>query len=197
MNQIQERRAQEQELIKLLKNRDKQGVTILYQNYSGSLFGVIRRIVQQQEVAEEVLQDVFMKIWDNIEKYDPNKGRLYTWLVQLTRNLALDRVRSASFKRSTKVDGLDSASSTLSKLGEDAYTEDSGLRKVIAGLDSKYRTLIDYAYFQGYSQSEIAKELDMPLGTVKTRMRTAISELRLLLQNEMIAFLLMLSCIQI
>ncbi|MEO0338678.1 MAG: sigma-70 family RNA polymerase sigma factor [Bacteroidota bacterium] len=197
MNQLQQRRLQEQELVSLLRNRDKQGVRLLYQNYSGSLFGIISRIIQQQEIAEEVLQDVFLKIWDNIEKYDPNKGRLYTWLVQLTRNLALDRVRSASFRKNARVDGLEAATTTLTQLGELTYTEDSGLRAVIASLDEKYRTLIDYAYYQGYSQSEISEELSIPLGTVKTRMRTAISQLRLLLQDEMTTFLILLSCIQI
>jgi RNA polymerase sigma-70 factor (ECF subfamily) len=183
----------EQEIIRLLGLRDDRAVSMLYQHYSGALYGIIARMIPAKEVAEEVLQDTFVKIWDNAEKYDSAKGRLFTWLAQITRNAALDRVRSAGYRRNQKTDVLEPAVSNSVKMAEDMQIEDEGLRKVVAKMDGKYRMLIDYAYFQGYTQSEIAEELNMPLGTVKTRLRSAINGLRQILKNEIISILLLLS----
>lgn len=184
--------ALENEIVTLLGQGDKKAISLLYQHYAGALFGIVRRMIPSQEVAEEVLQDVFVKVWDNADKYDQSKGRLYTWLAQITRNTSLDRVRSATYRKGRKTDEMDSSVYNDEALTEPTHIQDSGLRKVVDGLDGKYRTLINYAYYQGYSQSEIAKELDMPLGTVKTRLRSAVQELRQLLNKEIIAILLIM-----
>lgn len=183
----------EQEIVHLLGRRDDRAVSMLYQHYSGALFGIISRMIPSKEVAEEVLQDTFVKIWNNADRYDSTKGRLFTWLAQITRNAALDKVRSAGYRRVQKTDVLEPAVSNSEKMAENMDIQDEGLRKVITKMDEKYRTLIDYAYFQGYTQSEIADELDLPLGTVKTRLRSAISSLREILKNEIISILLILS----
>ena len=183
----------ENEIVLLLGQGDRQAISLLYKNYSGSLFGIISRMIPATEVAEEVLQDVFIKVWDNADKYDPTKGRLFTWLAQITRNTALDKVRSAGYRKGQKTDGIETSVSLNEAFTETSQIQDSGLRKVINSLDENYRTLIDYAYFQSYSQSEIAEELNMPLGTVKTRMRAAINELRKVLKNELISILALLS----
>ena len=191
MSNQQKNRALENEIVKLLSQGDRQAISLLYKNYSGALFGIISRMVPVKEVAEEVLQDVFIKVWDNADRYDPTKGKLFTWLAQVTRNTALDKVRSAGYRKGQKTDGLETSVSLNDAFTEKSNIQDSGLRKVIAGLNENYRILIDYAYFQSYSQSEIAKELNMPLGTVKTRMRAAINELRKILKNELISVLIL------
>lgn len=192
MSSQQKNIALENEIVMLLGQGDRQAITLLYKNYSGSLFGIVSRMIPSKEVAEEVLQDVFVKVWDNADKYDPTKGKLFTWLAQVTRNTALDKVRSAGYKKGQKTDNLETSVSVFETHADTSQIQDSGLRKVIESLDQHYRTLIDYAYFQSYSQSEIAEELNMPLGTVKTRMRAAMNELRNLLKNELISIFILL-----
>jgi RNA polymerase sigma-70 factor (ECF subfamily) len=192
MSNQQKNIALENEIVMLLGQGDRQAITLLYKNYSGSLFGIVSRMIPSKEVAEEVLQDVFVKVWDNADKYDPTKGKLFTWLAQVTRNTALDKVRSAGYKKGQKTDNIETSVSVFATHADTSQIQDSGLRKVIESLDQNYRTLIDYAYFQSYSQSEIAEELNMPLGTVKTRMRAAMNELRNLLKNELISIFILL-----
>lgn len=171
-------------LILRLKNRDRRAMPELYHKYSGALLHIILRTIRSSEVAEEVLQDAFVKIWENIDKYDETKGRLFTWMVQICRNTAIDRLRSANFKRWEKTDSLENNVNDDKRWSESLVIEDSGLRKVINNLDEKYRNLIDYLYFQDYTQKEVSEELNIPLGTVKTRVRAAMVELRRLLGNE-------------
>ncbi len=176
----------ENEIVTLLGNDDKRAISLLYKNYSGALFGIITRTIPNKEVASEVLQDVFLKVWKNADKYDASKGRLFTWLAQITRNATIDTFRSGKFQRGTKTDDLDIvvANNNIS-FQESMNLEDSGLKKVINALDPKYRILVEYIYFKGYSQSEVAKALDIPIGTVKTRTRAAILALRKTLGKEL------------
>ena len=192
MSNQQHKIALENQIVQLLGQGDKQAISLLYQNYAGALLGIISRMVPVREVAEEVLQDVFVKVWDNVGKYDPAKGKLFTWLAQVTRNTALDKIRSASYRKGQKTDGIETNVSIFDQHADNPSIQDSGLRKVIDGLDENYRILIDYAYFQSYSQSEIAEALNIPLGTVKTRMRAAIKELRKILKNELISILILI-----
>ncbi|HNP49634.1 MAG TPA: sigma-70 family RNA polymerase sigma factor, partial [Bacteroidia bacterium] len=87
----------EEELIRLLSNREEKGIEILYDNYSAALYGVIHRIVQQDEIAEDVLQETFLKIWNNFGQYDSAKGRLFSWMINIARNASIDKVRSKEF----------------------------------------------------------------------------------------------------
>jgi len=191
----------ETEITSLLRQRDKRAISLLYENYSGALYGIIARTIPSEEVAQEVLQDVFVKVWKNADKYDATKGRLFTWLAQITRNATTDTFRSGKYQRSKKTDELDTSVSNHEAFSETSNIKDVGLKKVIDNLDEKYRLLIDYIYFRGYSQADAAKELDIPLGTVKTRVRAAILELRKTLGNELfnllvlLAFLLSLLCV--
>ncbi len=191
----------ETEITALLRQRDKRAISLLYENYSGALYGIIARTIPSEEVAQEVLQDVFVKVWKNADKYDATKGRLFTWLAQITRNATTDTFRSGKYQRSTKTDEIDVTVSNHEAFSETSNIKDVGLKKVIDSLDEKYRILIDYIYFRGYSQADAAKELDIPLGTVKTRVRAAILELRKTLGNELfnllvlLAFLLSLLCV--
>lgn len=174
----------ENEIIRLLQSGDKQGISLAYKIYGNSLLGLIFKVVQSKEASEEVLQDTFVKIWKYAAQYDASKGRLFTWFANIARNTAIDKVRSAGFQRDQKTDSISSFVSKDKLATSEMKIVDSGLKEVIDSLDEKYRKLIELVYFQGYSQREIEKEFDIPLGTIKTRLRTAIGELRSKLSKD-------------
>lgn len=167
----------ETELVQLLKQRQQSAFSYLYDNYSGALLSVILNIVTDTELANDVLQEVFVKIWRQIESYDQTKGRLFTWMMNVARNASIDTVRSKGFQNSQQNQEL--TESVYDKGGStQLQTDQIGLRKVVHELKDEYKVLVELAYFQGYTQDEISKMLDIPLGTVKTRLRTALTQLR-------------------
>lgn len=169
----------EEKLVSRLKSRDKSAFEYLYDNYSGALFGVVSRIIPKEAVAEEVLQDVFLKIWDKIESYDPAKGRLFTWMLNLTRNQAIDKTRSKELSREGKTSGIDNLVNRIEKREFAEQGVDSiGVSDLLNVLPKEQKFVVEYLYFKGYSQSELAEEFSIPLGTVKTRLRLAMSQLR-------------------
>jgi RNA polymerase sigma factor (sigma-70 family) len=172
----------EEELILSLQQKDQQAFSYLYDNYAPALNGVIFRMVEEKELAEDILQEAFIKIWDNFHQYDTSKGRLFTWMINLVRNLTIDTLRSKGYKKQQKISADENSVSNLSNNYSGSERFDTiGLRKYLENLKPEQRTIIDMAYFSGYTQDEIAKEIGIPLGTVKTRMRTAIIELRKML----------------
>lgn len=167
----------EPELVRLLRQRGQHVFSYLYDNYSGALLSIILNIVNEEELANDVLQEVFVKIWKQIDSYDSSKGRLFTWMLNIARNASIDMIRSKSFQNSRQ----------NRELTEDVYaaggasetrTDQIGLRKMVHNLKEEYKVLVELSYFQGYTQDEIAKILNIPLGTVKTRLRTALTQLR-------------------
>jgi RNA polymerase sigma-70 factor (ECF subfamily) len=167
----------EADLIARLQAHDEAAFSYLYDHYSKALFSVIYGILPQAEMAEDVLQDVFVKIWQYVGSYDAAKGRLYTWMLNIARNTAIDRTRSKDFNRQAKTTAL----------SENVYDEgtgihspiaDVGLKKTLEELPEESRRLLQLSYFQGYTQEEIAKMLGIPLGTVKTRIRSTLLQLR-------------------
>lgn len=182
----------ESEVITLLAQRDRKAISVAYQNYGDALFGIILRIVKSQEIAEEVLQDTFVKVWSNANKFDENKGRLFTWFANIARNTAIDMVRSAKYKQGLKTDTIENLVDTNITPNTNIEIKDSGLEKVINSLDEKYRLIIEKLYFEGYSHSELSKETGIPLGTVKSRLRLAIKELRHKLDSDFIKILLLI-----
>ena len=182
----------ENEVVSLLSQRDKRAISLAYRNYADALFGIIIRIVKSKEIAEEVLQDTFLKIWKNANKFDERKGRLFTWFANIARNASIDMIRSARYQQLKKTESIENFVNTNISFGTDSKIKDSGLEKVINSLDGKYRMIIDKLYFEGYSHSELAKEMDIPLGTVKSRLRLAIKELRQKLGDEFISILILI-----
>ncbi len=173
-----------------LKQQDQSVIGDLYDAYGGALYGVVMRIVHSPELARQVLQDTFLKVWRNAASYDSDKGRLFTWLVNIARNTAIDATRSAHFRQQRKTD---SADALVHSPGGFAPNPDLiGVRELVGRLDEKYRLLIDLLYFQGYTQEEAAEETGIPLGTIKTRMRYAIGELRRLFDDGLPVLLLVL-----
>lgn len=163
----------------LLKSRDSKAFSYLYDNYSGSLYTIIAQLVEDVDVANDVLQEVFINIWRKIESYDPVKGRLFTWMLNIARNASIDTLRSKGYQNTQKNQSLQE-NGDLPELGKlSAVNIDNiGLKKVVERLKKEYRVLIDLAYFKGYTHEEISQIEDIPLGTVKTRIRNALIQLR-------------------
>ena len=171
----------EHELLQRLQNHEEPAYQFLYDNYSRSLFAIIKQIIPGQEAAEDILQETFVKVWQNIKSYDTTKGRLYTWMISIARNLSIDRTRSKEFNKQSKTASLQDNVYDDSNAVESQIT-DSGLRKLLTTLPEDNAKLIDLAYFKGFTQEEISKIMMMPVGTVKTRMRSAIGILRKLVK---------------
>ncbi len=173
----------EQELIRLLRLREKKGYTLLYDNYSAALYGVIRKIVRSEELAQDVMQDAFVKIWRSFDSFDDAKGSLFTWILNVARNTAIDRIRSQSYKQTMNAQPLSSSSPGMEMSSATHQAVDHiGLDTVLPLLRPEHREIIDYLYFKGFTQTEVAENLGMPLGTVKTRVRMAIDHLRKILK---------------
>jgi len=173
----------EAELLKGLQSHDEHAFSFLYDHYSKALFSIILPIIPQQELAEDVLQEVFVKIWQNIKLYDASKGRLYTWMLNIARNQSIDRTRSKDFNNRSKTTEL-SETVYNNRQGAEAKIDDVGLTKTLSQLPDESRKLLELAYYQGYTQEEIANMLNIPLGTVKTRIRTTIIHLRKILGTQ-------------
>jgi RNA polymerase sigma factor (sigma-70 family) len=176
---------QEPELISRLKKKDRQALDYLYDHYSGAIYGVVLRMLRTEEIAEEVVQDVFLKIWDKIDQYDAGKGKLFTWMIQIARNLAIDKSRSKESTKAKKTDDIDFLVGTIDRQGNTEMEVDAiGLKEVLQKLPAEQQFIVSQLYLKGYTQSEVAEEFDIPLGTVKTRLRLAMNELRSLLAIE-------------
>jgi len=170
----------EEELVGLLRSGDQAAMGILYDKYAAALYGVILRIVRSEESAEDLLQETYVKIWMSFSTYDGSKGRLFTWMMRVARNLALDKVKSKEFRNARKNHDTDSLVTLVDKQSSMTYEPDHvGLTDIIhSSLNPDSEKLVRLIYFQGYTQAEAAHELGIPLGTVKTRLRAAIAIIR-------------------
>ena len=166
-----------------MRNRDNKAFAYLYDNYASALYSIILQIVSDGELANDVLQEVFVNIWRRIEQYDAVKGRLFTWMMNVARNAAIDTLRSKSYQNSRKNQSIRENVDTIQVTDVIQPGVDSiGLRKVLEKLKEEQRVLIELAYFKGYTHEEIAELEKLPLGTVKTRIRNALIQLRGLLK---------------
>jgi RNA polymerase sigma-70 factor (ECF subfamily) len=173
----------EEDLIILLKNKDQRGFTILYDNYAAALYGIILKVVKAEEVAADVMQEAFVKIWKNIEAYEKGKGTLFTWILNISRNLAIDKTRSSEFRQNSQIRNIDENVNIIEKRIEtqqqvETQTDLIGIENLIGKLKPEYQVIIELVYFKGYTQTEVAEELEVPLGTVKTRIKAAITQLK-------------------
>lgn len=174
----------EETLVRRLKSGERDAFAELYDRYGNSLYGVIFALVKNESDTENLLQDSFVKIWRNINLYDAEKGRLYTWLVTIARRLALDFVRSNQYATRQMIQPAELLVCKEANSSESARTDHIGLDKLLGKLSPQLKQIIDLQYFMGYTQQEIADELGLPLGTVKSRTRAALSELRQLVSLE-------------
>ena len=162
-----------------LQSDEQRHFSKFYDRFSAALFGLILGWIKDAEVAENLLQDVFVKAWRGRELYDPSKGRLYTWLYNIARNTCIDFLYSKTFKK-TKVSLLsDDVAMLVPSLKNGGLTPDTiGLRKLVNELREEEREVVELVYFKGFTQRQIADMMNIPLGTVKTRMNKAMKELR-------------------
>lgn len=166
-------------LVAALKERQTDAITYLYDNYSNALFGVIDRIIQSEEISNDVLQEAFVKIWKNIDGYSREKGSLFTWMLNICRNTAIDETRSKQYKKQLQNQNIEDSVNSVNQSEQVQLRVDHiGLKEVVAKLKPEQKLLVDKIYFEGYTQDEVSKELNIPLGTVKTRIRAAMIQLR-------------------
>ncbi|TSE10480.1 MULTISPECIES: RNA polymerase sigma factor [Aquimarina] len=171
------------ELIIALQNKNQAAFKRIYDMYSQNVYGIIYNIVRDEALSEEVLQDVFIKIWNSAHTYSEKKGRFFTWILNIARNSAIDKTRSKSFKNTSQnlttdyfVDILEDKTNFNSKI------DSIGIKKYIAALEPLCKKVIDLLFFKGFTQKETAEELEIPLGTVKTRNRICIDKLKQILE---------------
>lgn len=169
----------EPELIQAILKKDKAGAEALYDMYSSALYGVIFRIIQHEEIAEDLLQDTFVRIWNSFASYDSSKGRLFTWMVNIARNISIDKTRSKDFRNHSKTEDIENNVLSIDKrVSTSVNPETMGLKDLVAKLKPEHKIILDLVYFEGFTHVEVAEKLEIPLGTVKTRLRNAIITLR-------------------
>lgn len=166
-----------------MKNKDQAAFARLYDNYSGAIYSIILQIVNDEELANDILQEVFINIWRKIEMYDAEKGRLFTWMLNIARNASIDMLRSRGYRNSKKNQSIqENVDITVPGNTEQMNIDSIGLKKLLEKLKPEQRVLIDLSYFKGYTHEEIAEQENIPLGTVKTRIRNALIQLREILK---------------
>ena len=169
----------ESELVFALNKHDSNAYRYLYLHYRGALYNIISQIITDTETANDVLQEVFIAIWKNIEKYDSEKGRLFTWMLNIARNTAINKTRSKIYKSVLKNDTLENYVDYIDEKSTNQQNINViGLRKEVHKLREDYKVVLELSYYSGFTQDEIAKLLNIPLGTVKTRLRNAVLDLK-------------------
>jgi len=169
----------ERNFVRDLQQHNNVSFRKLYVLYAAPLLGIIMRIVPAREIAEDILQDSFVKIWKSINTFDPDKGKLFTWMAKLARNSAIDYKRGKTCSKSTKNEDIDSVFVQIDNFHcVSDKTDAIGVRELTTLLSESQKKIIDLVYFHGYTQAEVSDELQIPLGTVKSKIRLAVKELR-------------------
>lgn len=164
-------------------------MTLFDKQYGPGVNGIISRIVVDKPVAEEAYQDVLLKIWGKIDQYDEGKSTLFTWVGQIARNTALDKVRLKRYEHRQKTKTIDPLVHFDDSMVDRQSTHHLDVEKLVGGMDEKYRDVLDTMYLQGYTAKATAELMDIPVGTVKTRLRKAVQILRDNLKNEKALFM--------
>jgi RNA polymerase sigma factor (sigma-70 family) len=168
---------EEAALVERLLARDEQALRLLHERYSRSLLTVILRLVRDQPLAEDLLQEGLLKVWLSIAHYDAGRGRLFTWMVRVCCNRAIDSLRSPRHRFHQDTRSLEVGSAQRASAPTSFNPEHIGVRELTLKLKPRQREVIDLLYFGGFTQAEAAKQLGIPLATVKTRARTALQVL--------------------
>ena len=170
-------------LLHAIAERDQNAFLALYERYGNLVYSLALRVVRHQVMAEEVTQDVFLKVWQQPMRWNPALGQFSSWLLTITRNAGIDRLR----KERRHWMPADDLADALGYVGQEASIDENPywvdgliLTRLLQQLPPEQRLLIDLAFYQGYTHSELAEHLQLPLGTVKTRLRTGLQKLRLL-----------------
>ena len=179
------------ELLRRIGQGDRRSFEELYARFSGVLFSTAYRVLNNQQAAEDVLQDVFIQIWEKAPLYDPARGKPMTWAVTLTRNKSIDRLRSTQ-RRNRLQDDVEREAQTFEQFDDrssfDAVAQgETGalVREAIGKLSKDQREAIELAFFSSMTQTEIAERLKVPLGTVKARIRRGMMRMRDVISPEL------------
>ena len=161
------------------QNKNQKAFNKLYNIYNKSVYGIIYKIVKDNAIAEDLLQDTFIKAWQNSESYSPEKGRFFTWILNIAHNTAIDKVRSKTYKESRSNFDTDNFYNSISSNDcLDKQTNSIGINKYVSKLSPKGLKVVNLIYFKGFTQKQTSEHLNIPLGTVKTRNRNCINKLR-------------------
>lgn len=162
----------------LLTSKDPKGIEKIYDCYGDALYGIILRIVRNEEVATEILQDTFIVAWQKGDTYDSALGRIYTWLMRIARNKSLNYIQSRRFKQQKDIRGDENLVYLSDHAKEVSKMDSMDIKGTVNNLDAKYSRVIDLIYFQGFTHKEASDELKLPLGTVKSQVKIALRELK-------------------
>ncbi|MEX0312965.1 MAG: RNA polymerase sigma factor [Allomuricauda sp.] len=165
----------ERHIVSLLAEKDDKAISLLYDNYGETLFGVAYKVVKDEELAQDVLQESFIKIWKKADSYDASKAKLFTWLFRITRNTAIDKLRSINNKsdKEVQIDVSDVYNLGVSDIRPEFMDVEENLDKI----EPKYKIVLEALFFEGMTQQEASEELNIPLGTVKSRLKIGLREL--------------------
>lgn len=179
----------EKHIVELLQERNEKAISLLYEHYGDTLYGVAKKVVRDDELAQDVLQESFVKIWKKSDSYDVSKAKLFTWLFRITRNTAIDKLRSVNTKSDKEIQ-MDV--SDVYNLGVDSIRpEFMDVRENLEKIEDKYQIVLEALFFLGMTQQEASDELDIPLGTIKSRLKIGLRELKKIYGSSMmLAFLL-------
>ncbi|MGB5500160.1 MAG: sigma-70 family RNA polymerase sigma factor [Maribacter sp.] len=179
----------EKHIVELLQERNEKAISLLYEHYGDTLYGVAKKVVRDEELAQDVLQESFVKIWKKSDSYDASKAKLFTWLFRITRNTAIDKLRSVNTKSDKEIQ-MDV--SDVYNLGvESIKPELIDVRENLDKIENKYQIVLEALFFHGMTQQEASDELDIPLGTIKSRLKIGLRELRKIYGSSMLlAFIL-------
>ena len=175
-------------ITELLRSGDKKAMAYIYDKWADPLYGVIFNICKDEEVAKDVLQDTFVKIWEKSDSYDPAKSKLFTWIYQIARNKAIDAYRKTKKRETEKIQKADTA---VSHMKSDKSLYHSELNRYIGRLDIKYQEVLQALFFEGMTQAEMSEKTGIALGTIKTRLRIALRELREVYNEPSIVILIL------
>lgn len=183
--QVEPAKLSDSELLRAISRGDEDALGVCYDRYRVILFGLIARILSDRAEAEDVLQETFLQVWRKASDFDESRGRAFTWLVTIARSRALDRLRSSGARQRIATEAAAQSAETVGDAIEDTArsAQRSLVRRVLSEIPEEQRRTLLLAYFEGLTQSEIASRLQIPLGTVKTRMRSGMIRLRELLKD--------------
>jgi RNA polymerase sigma-70 factor, ECF subfamily len=169
------------DLVRRLQRRDPQALADLYDRYGRLVFSLILRVVRDKGIAEDLVQETFLRVWNRVQGFEAGKGSIAPWLLAVARNRAIDYLRSAGGRERNAMELEETVHPALSSDMEQSLLDSDRIRRVKAAMDKlspNQRQAIELAYFEGLSQSEMAARMGQPLGTVKTWVRTALRSLR-------------------
>ena len=168
--------------------KDEEGLRLLYQHFGHTLYGIAFRMLNNHAYAEDALQKCFLKVWNGMDQFDPARSTLFTWMARIIRNVVIDMKRLRSYQLEAQSETIDPHVHANKKVAH-INTARIDTSELLDGLEEKYAFVLEHLYLKGYSQSELSEAFDIPLGTIKTRVKKALDILKEKLNKEKGSFL--------